>query len=373
MNPLSNGYSAVVDTFDMETWHSHVAGFSDGNLYQLWQHQSVSERLTGVSRILLEKRGEVVGAAEVRLFTLPLISRGIAYLRWGPLWKRGAGSKDPEHFRQALRALRNEYVGRRGMILRVVPRLFQEDDPQCVDILTEEGFSALGRGRPHKTLLMDLSPPLEELRKGLGSTWRRHLNKAEKSGLILTAGAGVEPFDEFVPLYNALLDRKGFAPTTSIQRHRSIQAALPVSLGMGVVLARRDGQPCAGAVYSAIGDTALFVFGAVNELGMRCSASYLVHWEVLRLLMQQGIREYDLNGISPELNPGTFQFKNGLAGRNGRQVTFVGQSQAFERSIVNRSFLFADSLRDRVRMWRAGQARGPVERAPQGGTAVPAP
>jgi hypothetical protein len=282
---------------------------------------------------------------------------GIAYVRWGPLWKRGSGDTDPEIFRQALRAVRNEYVSRRGMILRVVPRLFVEDDPRSVQTLAEEGFSAFGHGRTERTLLLDTSVSMEELRRGLSSTWRRHLNKAEKSGLTLTSGTSLELFDEFIPLYHAMLQLKGFAPTTSIERHRSLQAVLPAHLAMDVVIARRDGEPCAGAVYSAIGDTALFVFGAVNEAGMGCSASYLVHWEVLRLLKQRGVLQYDLNGINPEANPGTFQFKHGLAGKHGRQVTFVGQSQTFERSIVNRALLVADGLRHTIRMRRAATTR----------------
>ena len=355
MRRLTYGYSADVDVFDTATWYATVAHFSDVNLYQVWQHGVGPGRFTDVSRLLLKRRDEVVAAAEVRLFMLPFVRRGIAYIRWGPLWRHGAVA-DPEHFRQAIRALRNEYVCRRGMILRMVPRLFLEEDRQCVDALADEGFSELGYGTAGRSLLIDVSSELDDLRKGFSPTWRRHLNKAERGGLTLTVGTGVELFDEFVPLYQEMLQRKRLRPTADIQKHRRIQAVLPEDLRMGVVLARQGSQPCAGAIYSAIGETALFVFGATSDSGMRSSGSYLVHWEVLRILKEKGARRYDLNGINPELNPGTYQFKKGLAGKQGRDVTYGCVCQVVEKSFVIRHGDYAAGVA-RASSWYPTNAR----------------
>ena len=35
-------------------------------------------------------------------------------------------------------------------------------------------------------------------------------------------------------------------------------------------------------------------------------------------IKEKGLRYYDLNGINPETNPGTYHFKRGLAGKKGR-------------------------------------------------------
>jgi hypothetical protein len=346
---LTEEYRAEVDSVDAATWCRYVEEFRDGNLYQLWLNGH-GGRFTDVSRLLLTKGGDVVAGAEVRLFKVPLTSRGIAYVRWGPLWQRGINGADPAHFTEALRALRNEYVRRRGMILRLAPRLFLEDHRQCADSLQGEGFLEVGARHVEKSLLMDVSPSLDELRRRLSPTWRRHLNKAEKNELTIETGTGIDLFDEFLPIYESTLRRKRFVTTSDVRRHRDVQALLPADLKMGIVLARHEDRPCAGAVYSATGDTALFVFGAANEVGLRLSASYLVHWEVLRQLKEKGFREYDLNGINPVLNPGVYQFKKGLVGKHGREVTFVGQRQAFEGSIANYSLLLAEWLRYRTRI-----------------------
>ena len=126
-----------------------------------------------------------------------------------------------------------------------------------------------------RTLHMDVSTDLEDTRKSFDRKWRNQLGKAEKSGLTVSSGSGVELFDEFALLYEEMLRRKQFSPTSDFPRHRALQKALPADLKMGIVLAHHENRACAGAIYSAIGDTALYLFGATTESGMRTCASYL--------------------------------------------------------------------------------------------------
>ncbi len=305
-----------------------------------------------MSRLLLKRGREVVAAAEVRLFRVPLTQRGIAYMRWGPLWRPRAGAADLQVLRQAVRALRNEYVGRRGMILRIVPRLSVEVGAEYRQVFADEGLSPVEHGRPSKSLLIDLSPELSDVRLGLDQKWRNCLSKAERAGLTVTSGTGLEMFDEFVALYGEMLERKRFTPSANIRDHRRLQALMPERLRMRIALAKHDGRPCAGAVYSAIGDTAVYLFGATNETGMRTSGSYLVQWRILSLLKADGVRYYDLNGIDSRSNPGVYHFKKGLAGRRGIPVTFVGAFQASSASTANQVLLSAEKLRRQIRMAR---------------------
>jgi hypothetical protein len=345
--PVETRYSVEVDTVGQEAWYAHVAEFADGNLYQLWLHRPERE---GVSRLLLRDAGTVVAAAEARLFTLPGTSRGIAYVRWGPLWRRHGARDDREILRHALRALRQGYAVRRGMVLRVVPRLTVEDHPYCTPLAAEEHYVKSGAAASQRTLLMPLSASLDDLRDGLDQKWRNRLNRAERAGLTVTGGNAPELFDQFTLVYEQMLARKRLGPTADLQRHRHIQASLPPELKMEVLLAHQEGRLCAGMIASAIGDTAVYLFGATNELGMQTSASYLLQWELVKLLKQRGVREYDLNGIDPERNPGTYHFKQGLAGRNGRDVRFVGELESFRASLGNRVLLLLDRTRRRLRV-----------------------
>ena len=344
-------YSVEVDTVSRAAWYEHVAEFSDGNLYQLWLHPPDGER-GKVSRLLLKDAATVAAAAEVRLFMIPSTNLGIAYVRWGPLWRRRNVRDDPEILRHALRALHQEYAVRRGMVLRVMPRLTVEDHPCCTQLATDEHYVKSGASASQRTLLMPLSDSLDDLRKGLAQKWRNCLNKAERAGLTVTAGTAPQLFDEFTVVYEEMLARKGLAPTADIYRHRHIQTLLPSDLKMDVLLAYKEGRLCAGMIASAIGDTAVYLFGATNHLGMQTSASYLLQWELVKLLKQRGVREYDLNGINPERNPGTYHFKKGLAGKNGKDMRFVDELQSFRGSLSNHVLSLLDRTRHRLRELR---------------------
>jgi lipid II:glycine glycyltransferase (peptidoglycan interpeptide bridge formation enzyme) len=353
----AGGYTAEVDAVPPREWCEQVAGFSDANLYQLWHAAADAEPSRGASRLLLRRRGQVVAAAEVRLFTVPFTTRGIAYVRWGPLWRRRGGVESSEVLRQALRTLHDEYVRRRRMVLRIVPRLTLEEHPDAVRVAADEGFARLHRRTPDRTLVLPLHGDLAELRQNLAQKWRNHLNKAEKAGLSVIAGSGLDLFDEFAVVYGEMLRRKGFAPTADLTRHRRLQEALPDNMKMGVLLARHDGRSCAGVIYSALGDTALYLFGATNEAGMRTSASYLLQWETVQRLKARGLRAYDLHGINPESNPGTYSFKKGLAGKTGVTRTFVGPLQACRGSLTDRALLWVEATHERLRAARAAGVR----------------
>ena len=350
-------YSVEVDTVSQAAWYEHVAAFRDGNLYQLWLHRPDGER-GKVSRLLLRDDGVVAAAAEVRLFLVPSTTLGIAYVRWGPLWRRRNVRDDPEILRHALRALHQEYAVRRRLVLRVVPRLTVEDRSWFEPLATEEHYVKSRTRASGRTLLMPLTGRLDDLREGLDQKWRNRLNKAERAGLTVTVGTTPQLFDEFAALYERMLSRKRLAPTADLGRHRDIQTLLPSDLKMDAVLAYKDGEPCAGLIASATGDTAVSLFRASNELGRQTSASYLVQWELVKLLKQRGIREYDLNGIDPERNPGTYRFKKGLVGRNGRDTSFVDELQSSRGSLGNHALLLLDRTRQRLRelRWRRNAA-----------------
>jgi hypothetical protein len=344
-------YRVEVDRVSSAAWPDVAARFDDASLFQTWNWRDGQD----VSRLTLSDGGELVAASEVRLFTLPVLRGGIAYVFWGPLWRRRGEPADLDVFRHAIRALIAEYVERRGMVLRINPRLFQERDQDALAILAAEGFEPVEGGAVRRTLVADISGDLADIRSGLEKKWRNCLSKAERSGLTVDSGPEIERFDEFRPLYDQLLERKQLQPSADFDRHRDIQTRLPEAARMRTVLARHDGRPCAGAIYSALGDTAIYLFGAIDETGMKTSASYLVQWTVIEELKARGVRGYDLNGVNAEANPGTYHFKRGLAGKVEPELTCAGQMQLHRGSLTNESILFLDRLRLRRRASRDRQ------------------
>ena len=151
-------------------------------------------------------------------------------------------------------------------------------------------------------------------------------------------------FGAFMLLYRALLDRKQFKEPSSIAEFRAIQRRLPDDQRLRIFLTGRDSVPSCGAICTALGDTGVYLFGACNDSGMSTNGSYLIQWRAIQWMKQQGCRWYNLNGVNPEKNPGTYHFKAGVAGRAGQDVKSMGRFDAFAGSATATSVHLANLI-----------------------------
>ena len=262
-------------------------------------------------------------------------------------------------FRQVIRALRNEYACKRGLVLRLRPALFRECGSELTSILAEEGYCC-GPETTERTLRLDLTRTTEDLRKGMRPHWRRYLKVAEKGDLEIAEGSAGALFDEFVGIYRELVSRKAFTEPNDIREFRSIQERLPRNLKMKILLCKADGKLCAGLICSAIGDTAIYLYGATSNAGLESKGSYLLHWRLIEWLKETGIATYDLHGINPATNPGTYKFKADLCGSNGQDVHFLGQFDAHASLLSHSCVALGDRLRQTVGALRRKEAHSPM-------------
>ena len=328
MRELDAGYSSEVDAVDEKEWCRLLHQFNDANIYQTWAYGLVRSGRQNISHLLVKEQGRVVAIAQSRIAKAPLIGAGIAYVMWGPLWRPQEARVDAEVFRQAIRALRNEYVCRRGLLLRIYPILFDDDSPCFISILAEEGFTRARNEKGSRTIIMDLSRPLDELRLELRPHWQRELKVAEKQKLEIAEGSEDELFEMFIEMYREMVVRKKFREPNDIDEFRTIQRLLPAESKMKIMLCRSSEGVCAGLICSAVGGTAIYLFGATSTAGMKSRGSYLLQWKLIEWLKRRHVPRYDLNGINPETNPGTYKFKSDLGGDKGRDVRFLGRFES---------------------------------------------
>ena len=331
---LTQGFTAEVDTVDARQWSAILGHFGDANIFQTWAYGAARSGVANLSHLVLKKGEHVVAAIQARLAGFSRFRLGAAYVRWGPLCKAGSGGTDQEIFRQAARAIRNEYALRRGMVIRLLPPLFSGDETPWTHILTSEGFELKHANTPSRTIIMDLRPSLNELEAGLHQKWRKHLRQARKNNLQIIIGQDDALFDALGSIYQEMLGRKRFADPADIGLYRKTQQGLSGPQKMTVVLCENSGEPLAGALFSGLGETGLDLFRATSNRGVTSYGSYLVQWKVVEYLKEHGCREYNLNGINPSRNPGGYQFKSQMAGKNGREVSFVGVFDAYPHAAM---------------------------------------
>jgi hypothetical protein len=315
-------FTAVVDNITESEWNSLLEQFADASIYQTWAYGAVSWGERHLSHLVLLRDKAPVAIAQLRIVRVPLVTAGIAYLRWGPVCTPEGGSRDPAVWQAAIDALIEEYVNRRGLMLRVLPLLFSQDvmAPALTEICDRAGF-AFEAGR-YRTLRVDLSHGVEQLRSRLAHKWRNQLNAAERNDLQVEEGTDDALYDEFTRTYDEMMARKRFDTTVSVSDFRRIQRRLPASQKMCVLIARKAGRSVSGLVASSIGSMGIYLLGATGDEGMKAKGSYLLQWHLLRRLKANGCGSYDLGGINRDMNPGVYHFKKGLG---GDEVSQVGQ------------------------------------------------
>lgn len=333
MRELQQKYKADFQSFDKETWNNCLNLFQDACLYQSWAYDRARAGLDGFTHMILRKGDSLVAAAQIRLYRFPVIGGGIAYVFWGPMWRSYQVPENKENFRQAVRALRHEFSCKRGFMLRIFPQAYQSSDGELGQILGEEGYGRYEDGKVHRTLVIDLEPSLESLRASLDQKWRNCLNRAEKNNLELIWGDDEDSLDQFKTMYEEMIQRKDLSGLSDVGHLKVIQEDLAPQHRLKVLFCRVDGQPCAGAIFSAIGDSAVYLYGATSNQGMKSNGSYLIQWAWVRWLKEKGFRYYNLNGINPQCNPGTYHFKRGLAGKQGRDVEYLGKYQVTDQRV----------------------------------------
>ncbi len=347
--PLKDGYTAEFDNVDREEWHRIAKEFSDSNIYQTWSYDAVRCGEGNLSHFVLRSGKDIVAAAQARIARVPVVGLGAAYVRWGPMWQRRNGGRDPIVFRMAIRALRNEYVCRRGLILRIFPVLFDDDSNGGKETLLQEGYSPTTGESAQRTLILDIQPALQQIRKNFDQKWRNCLNKAERNGLEVAEGEDEALFTDFISIYREMLQRKQFQEPNDINEFKLIQKDLPDDHKMRIFLCRSNGVSSAGAIFTAIGETGVYLFGATNDQGMANKGSYLLQWKAIQWMKNSGCRCYNLNGINPAKNPGSYHFKAGAAGKNGKDVSYLGRFDCFSSPLAAQLARIGDQVFPKVR------------------------
>jgi lipid II:glycine glycyltransferase (peptidoglycan interpeptide bridge formation enzyme) len=306
---------AEVDRVTEAEWSDLIAGFADANIYQTWSYGAVRWQEKNLSHIVLKRAGAVVAMAQLRILRPGNLRYGVAYLRWGPMCQFRGQALDPELVQAMATALRHEYVENRGLHLEILPNAFSGSERADV---FQSAFSQFDSGpgihaETYRTFVVDLGPPLEDLRKALDKKWRNQLNAAERAPLQVSEG-GTDNYLRFRALYDEMWQRKKFDTSVSVEEFDRIQKRLPEAQKMRVLICEHEGRPVSGLVVSAMGDSGIYLLGATNDEGMKVKASYRLQWNMVEWLQQRGIRYYDLGGIDPESNPGVYHFKSGFSG-----------------------------------------------------------
>jgi lipid II:glycine glycyltransferase (peptidoglycan interpeptide bridge formation enzyme) len=347
-----SSWQVEVDRGTTAEWSQMLDLFEDANIYQTSAYGGVRWGERNLSRLVLKRDGDVMGMAQVRIVRPTPLKFGMAYLRWGPIWKRCCQPLDPEVLIRMARAIEDEYLGKRKLFLQIRPNAFAGSTRAHA---FQRAFSKFTRvpgeaETAYRTFVLDLTPTLDELRGRLEKKWRNQLTRSEKNDLTVISGHGSEEYRAFCEIYSQMRNRKTFETTVDVDEFERIQEALTESQRMRVLICRDKGVPVAGLVASAMGDSAIYLLGATGDAGLNSKGAYLLQWSLICWLKQRGIQSYDLGGVDPEGNPGVYHFKRGLSGVEICRIgPFTASESIVSSGMVKAGLAMQRTLRGSVR------------------------
>lgn len=314
-------YSILMD-MPGDKWDRLLTEFADPYCEQTHTYRALPFGEHRARRLVVELSGRIVAMALVLVFKVPVLNRGMAQVKFGPLWRRKGEADDPAHLRLAIAALVEQFAKREKLSLTIIP----PPDPRFASLFTEElmahGFSRQDvKGEEH--YLVDLTPTAAELRASLSQTWRHKLKTAEKAGLTMREETTPETLAAFADLFRETEARKNYANPMWPSYLKMMQKTLGGPVTPSIVLVEHQGKAVAGAVIAHIGETVYYLFGATNDAGVKLQAGYAMHWWIIGWLQEKNARWYDLGCTVG--NAGLHQFKKGLVGKRGTIADLPGE------------------------------------------------
>jgi hypothetical protein len=309
----------IVEVVSNDDWDALLEQFDDANYRQLSAYSVAAASRVGArsENVAIRQGDELLGLCNVRTRKLPLLPIGIAYINGAPLIRRQPMAFDDgvTVLSVCLHALRDEFVKRRGHVLRAVGVARTDLSQEAANrVFGEAGFNPSEAKGRYRTILVDIGRELPEIRRGLDQKWRNILNKSERQEIEVTRGTGAAMFNEFAELHRGLVMRKQLDVDMGPEFFLGLQDRLAETDRFVVHLATQAGRVVAGHIGAYHGDTAVYLLGAANEAGLKSNASYLLQWRVIEYAKERGCRWYDLGGIDPEANPDVYRFKSRIGG-----------------------------------------------------------
>ncbi|WP_162249107.1 lipid II:glycine glycyltransferase FemX [Devosia sp. Root685] len=295
-------------------WDAIIGGFDE--VCQEQMHAFAATRWPGVGQepVVFQRGNTVIGGALVMIQPLPLKLSQMAVVKWAPMLAV-ASAPDAEALRVAMvDCLVREYAEKRGMMLSVLLHASPGETHRGYRALRQRGFKRGSTLLFPNRYMVKLRLSDDELRKSFHQTWRRQLNKAEKSGLEFER-VEADQIDAFKTLYASMTERKQF-PDHSAYETLDALMALDEPLRPELFFVRHEGETVAGALVFKAGERAVYLYGATNDRALPLRAGYFLHWQVIRWLRDHTRAQwYDLGGTDGF--QGLHQFKSGMVGTAG--------------------------------------------------------
>lgn len=119
-------YILEVNRISKETYDETLHLFEDSNLYQSYEYNLQAKGGRSMRTVVLKQGDKILGLSIVRIVKVPFFNFGLAYIYRGPVWQRKDQINSIETLSVFLKLLKEEFVLKRKLALRISPNLLKE-------------------------------------------------------------------------------------------------------------------------------------------------------------------------------------------------------------------------------------------------------
>ena len=281
---------------DLDRWDEELAALGGHPLQSaLWGEARRQADGTDYRCLALRREGRALALARVEVRKVPALGP-VAWVPRGPV-----AAFEGDYMPSFLRRLKRD-----GFILCAStpwpPRVTQPAD------------AAAAPGP--KTIWIDLSVGREQLLAKLDSQWRYGARRALREGVVVEETSSPSDIGVFFGLCESISEAKRFAlPGSRALVENLLRASHEASAVQArLFVGRLEGKVVAGALVIRSGVHAHYFWGGVDRAYPKLRAGEAVQWAVMEWAVKTGLKIYDLEGVDPERNPGTYSFKKKMGG-----------------------------------------------------------
>ena len=176
--------------------------------------------------------------------------------------------------------------------------------------------------------------------RAIDRQWRYGVRSAARQGVVVEQTLNRGDIERFFALCEAIGQRKEFDVSGSEALLSALLSTRDGGVEARLFVARYHEGLAAGAVVLRCGRTLHYFWGAVDRAYAKQRAGEAVHGAIIDWAIEQGIERYDLEGIDPAANPGTYAFKMKMG---AREVVLPGR-RAYPLTIAGRAAITAGRL-----------------------------
>lgn len=285
-----------LSTTTPDQWEAFIASHPRAHVLQQWAWGDLKAAYGWqVERIAItDSQNQIVAAAQLLFRRLPFRLGTMAYLAMGPLVSHRISEASYLLEAKLWVAIDVAAMKHHAAFLKWEPGIFTNDDPSAQ--FTKIGFKLSPQTvQPPNTVMIDISGDEDVIMARMNQGTRRKIRQSLKNSITYREGSKAD-VAIFTGMMNTTSERNAFGVHEPAYYAKAYNLFVPQG-DAALIIAEHEGDPLAGIMVFAKGQTAWYLYGASSNVKRNLMGAYGVQWAGIQWAKAKGCTQYDMWGI----------------------------------------------------------------------------